>query len=108
MLSTFALYMANCLAIQQWDKRIDRIQEEDTYSRSNKLGFRLYLIALGQLSLGAILLSQHSPFIEMPLAALLSLALLYPLDTIGQRLPMETRRLAADASLLTPFILLVF
>ena len=108
LLSTFALYMANCVAIQHWDKQVDRIQEYATDKRSERLGFRLYLIALGQLSLGAILLTMRSPLIEMPLAALLSLAFLYPLDTIGQRLPMETRRLAADASLLTPFILLFF
>jgi len=108
MFSTFMLFFANCQAIHKWDARIDRIQEEETFSQSRKLGFSLYFIALGQLAMVAILFTRNSFLIELPFAALISLLLLYPLDTLGQKLPVESRRLAADGTLLSPLLLILF
>jgi len=107
-LSTYLLYLANCLAVQRWDYKIDRIQESDTFTFRYRLGFNLYLLSIGQLALGALLFSKQSPFVAMPLASLISLAILYPLDAAGQKLPTETRRLAADAALLSPLVLIAF
>jgi len=105
--STFVLFFTNCMAIHRWDRKIDRAQEGDTFLSANRLGYKVYLAALAQLCLAGYLLASDSSYISLPMAGLASLALIYPLDAAGEGLAVETRRLAADAALLTPFAFLL-
>jgi len=106
LLSPGALFLCNCLIIHGWDAPIDRLQE----GRSLPPPPRVSRVLLTGAGFQALLLLRlqwaDSAYAVVPALALLSLTLIAAVAA-GLRGRPALRRLAADAALLTPLLVLV-